>query len=255
MLLAMLAFASCGKETEMTKMISADRVKFTGNNSDLFEIGADSVTVKLIPVGVGGDEWEVRAILPISNTTPWSKIPGSDQSRASFIYGVSIYPKYLDRNDSELDLSVQMDSQDLGSVLKSDENITKEVAITEYSFGDKSYKKQKAYFDMIEGAKLTIDLSWASHGSSSSSSSSTVTSSSNANWDKLLDEYEKCVNECVKLLKKEDNGEWVSEDKIDALLDKADELEKKLDKGLDKMSDAQYERYSKLDDKLMDALL
>ena len=46
----------------------------------------------------------------------------------------------------------------------------------------------------------------------------------------------------------------MSEDKIDKLLDKADALEKKLDKGLEKMTDAQYKRYSKLDDKLTNAL-
>ena len=69
-----------------------------------------------------------------------------------------------------------------------------------------------------------------------------------------MDDYEKCVNECVKLLEKEDRGEYVSEKKIDDLLDKADELEKALDKGLDKMSDAQYKRYTKLDDKLTNAL-
>ena len=249
MLLALLSFASCNKEKELTKMISADRVELTGDNSNLFEIDADSVMVKLIPVGVNGDEWEVRTILPMSNTTPWSKIPGSDQNQASFIYGVSLYPKYLDGNDSELDLSVEMDSQDLVSLLKSEEFITKEIPIKEYSYGNKSYKKQKAYFDMIDGIKAQIELSWAHNSSSSSYGSST-----NSNWDKLLDEYEKCVNECVKLLKKEDNGEWVSEDKINKLLDKADALEKKLDKGLEKMTDAQYKRYSKLDDKLTNAL-
>jgi hypothetical protein len=119
----------------------------------------------------------------------------------------------------------------------------------EYSYGNKSYKKPKAYFDMIDGIKAQIELSWAHNSSSSSYGSST-----NSNCDKLLDEYEKCVNECVKLLKKEENGEWVSEDKIDKLLDKADALEKKLDKGLEKMTDAQYKRYSKLDDKLTNAL-
>lgn len=65
----------------------------------------------------------------------------------------------LDRNDSELDLSVEMDSQDLISVLKSEEMITKDISIKEHSYGNKSYKKQKAYFDMIDGAKLTVDLS------------------------------------------------------------------------------------------------
>lgn len=255
MLMAMLAFASCDKETEMTKMISADRVEFTGNNSGLFEINVDSVMVKLIPIGVNGDQWEVRTILPISNTEPWSKIPGSDQSQVSFIYGVSIYPEYLDGNDSELDLSVEMDSQDLIAVLKSEEMITKDISIKEHSYGNKSYKKQKAYFDMIDGAKLTVDLSWASRGNSSSSSSSTaIKSSSNTNWDQLLDEYERLVNECVKLMQKEDRGEWISEDVLDAMLDKTDELEKKLDKGVDDMTEAQYKRYEKLDKKIWDAL-
>lgn len=267
MLLAMITFASCGKETEMTKMISADRVDFTGNNSDLFEIDADSVTVKLIPVGVDGDEWEVRTILPISNTKPWSKIPGSDQSQASYIYGVSIYPKYLDRNDSELHLSVQMDSQDLESLMKSEELITKEIAIKEAWYENKSYKKQKAYFDMIDGAKLTVDLSWAhkantsdissSFSSTSSSLSSGSTSSSNPNWDKMLDDYEKNVNEYIKFVKKLSNGDKSVESQVDKYFWAADDLEDELEQAYKsgKMTSAQKKRYDKLEEKFTDAVL
>ena len=248
MLLAMLSFASCDKEKELTKIISADRVELTGDNSNLFEIDADSVKVMLIPVGTTGKEWEVRTIIPLRNTTPWSEIPGSDQSLSSFISGVLMYVNYLDEYDSKLELSIRTDYQDTEKLLKSEEIITEDIPIKEYNSGNKSYKYQKAYFDKIDGLKMQIELSWAHVGYSSSSSSS------NNSWDKLLDEYEKCVNECVKLLKKDDNGEWVSADKLEKLLDKAEELEKKLDKGIYNMSDTQYKRYTKLDDELTDAL-
>jgi hypothetical protein len=55
-------------------------------------------------------------------------------------------------------------------------------------------------------------------------------------------------------MQKEDRGEWISEDVLDAMLDKTDELEKKLDKGVDDMTEAQYKRYEKLDKKIWDAL-
>jgi hypothetical protein len=261
MLMAMFAFASCDKETEMTKMISADRVEFAGINSDLFEINADSVMVKLIPIGAHGDQWEVRTILPISNTEPWSKIPGSDQSQSSFIYGVSIYPEYLDRNDTELDLSVEMDSQDLIAVLKSEEMITKDVPIKEHSYGNKSYKKQKAYFDMIDGAKLTVDLSWAhkantSDSSLSSSSTSGSTSSSSQNWDKMLDEYEKYVNEYITYVKKLSNGDKSVESTVDKYFWAADDLEDELDHAYEsgKMTSAQKKRFEKILEKFTDAV-
>ena len=253
MLLALLSFASCNKEKEMTKMISADRVELTGDNSNLFEIDADSVKVMLIPIGTTGEKWEVRTIIPLRNTTPWSEIPGSDQSLSSFIYGVSMYVHYLDSYDSELDLSIQNDNEIAKKLLKSEELITEDMPITEYNYGNKSYKYQKAYFDKIDGLKVQIELSWA-HSGNSSSSSSYSSSTKNTNWNQLLDEYEKCVNECVKLLKKDDNGEWVSADKLEKLLDKAEELEEKLDDGIYDMSDAQYKRYMRIGDKLDAAL-
>lgn len=249
-LVAVFFITSCNKEQELTKYISSDKVELTGDRTDLFEIDADSVKVMLIPVGAEGKKWEVRAIVPIRNTTPWSQIPESDQSRSSFISGVLMYIDYLDGYGSSLNMSIESYYPNVEKVLKSDDLITENMAITEMSLGDKSYKTQKAYFEKIEGVKIQVSLSWAH---TASGSTSTISSSTN-NWDKLLDDYEKYVNECVKLLEKEDRGEYVSEKKIDDLLDKADELEKALDKGLDKMSDAQYKRYTKLDDKLTNAL-
>lgn len=263
-----MVVTSCQKKTELSKMIPSDRVTINGKNSNLFEIEEDSVKVMLVQVGVDGDKWEVRTDLPLKNTTPWSEIPGSDSSLDNFIYGIDIYAKYVDKNDSELDLDVQTDCQIGETLLKSEEIVTGNVPIIEYSYGNKSYEKQKAYFDYIEGVVLTVELSWAhktSASSSSSSSSSSAssslssgsTSSSNQNWDKLLDDYEKYINEYIKYVKKYSNGDKSVESQVDkyfwAAEDIGDDLEDAYKSG--KMTSTQKKRYEKIDDKFTDAVL
>ena len=248
-------------------MIPSDRVTINGKNSNLFEIEEDSVKVMLVQVGVDGDKWEVRTNLPLKNTTPWSKIPGSDPNLDNFIYGINIYANYVDKNDSELDLSVQTDYQSGETLLKSEEIVTGNVPIIEYSFGNKSYEKQKAYFDHIDGAVLTVELSWAhkanassSSSSSSSSNSSSLssgsTSSSSQDWNKMLDDYEKYVNEYIKLVKKLSNGDKSVESQVDKYFWAADDLEDDLEEAYNsgKMSSAQKKRYDKIEEKFTDAV-
>ena len=259
MLLA-VAVTSCQKKTELSKMIPSDRVTINGKNSNLFEIEEDSVKVMLVQVGVDGDKWEVRTNLPLKNTTPWSKIPGSDPNLDNFIYGINIYANYVDKNDSELDLSVQTDYQSGETLLKSEEIVTGNVPIIEYSFGNKSYEKQKAYFDHIDGAVLTVELSWAHKANASSSGSSSLssgsTSSSSQDWNKMLDDYEKYVNEYIKLVKKLSNGDKSVESQVDKYFWAADDLEDDLEEAYNsgKMSSAQKKRYDKIEEKFTDAV-
>ena len=239
-------------------MIPADRILLKGENSNLFKLDADSVEVKLIPVGVDGDEWEVRTILPMKNTTPWSKIPGSDQNLARSIYGISIYPKYVDKYDTELDLNIETDYQSGLQLLKSDDIITANIPILEYNFVNKDYKKQKAWFEAIDGINLTVQLSWATSTSSSSSNSSsssykkTSSKSSSKNWDKVLDEYEKYVDEYIKFYKKAKNGDLSALSKYADFLEKAEDLEDALEKADDNdaLTAAQLRRYEKIFEKL-----
>ena len=120
MMLLAVSVVSCQKNTELSKMISPDRVTINGTNAKLFEI-EDSIKVMLVPVGVEGDQWEVRTNLPLKNTTPWSKIPGSDPDLDNSIYGVDIYAHYVDKYDSELDVSVQTDYHRAEKLLKSED--------------------------------------------------------------------------------------------------------------------------------------
>ena len=141
--LMLLAFSviSCQKKTELSKMISPDRVTINGTNAKLFEI-EDPIKVMLVPVGEEGNKWDVRTNLPLKNTTPWSQIPGSDPNLDNTIYGVDIYVHYVDMYDSELDLDVETEYQSGWKLLKSEELITGNVPIVEYNFGNKSYKYQ-----------------------------------------------------------------------------------------------------------------
>ena len=234
-------------------MISPDRVTINGTNAKLFEI-EDSIKVMLVPVGVEGDQWEVRTNLPLKNTTPWSKIPGSDPDLDNSIYGVDIYAHYVDKYDSELDLSVQTDYHSAEKLLKSEELITGNVPIIEYSFGNKSYKYQKAYFDHIDGAVLDVRLSWAHKVSSSdtgSSSSKTVKTSSKTNWDKVLDEYERLVDQYVKAFKKAENGNLSAMSEYLSLEEKAEELADQLEDAEDELSEKQIARYIKITEKML----
>jgi hypothetical protein len=259
MLLA-VTVTSCQKKAELSKMIPSDRVTINGKNGNLFEIEEDSVEVMLVQVGVDGDKWEVRTNLPLKNTTPWSKIPGSDSNLDNFIYGINIYAKYVDKNDSELDLSVQTDYQSGETLLKSNEIVTGNVPIIEYNFGNKSYEKQKAYFDHIDGAVLTVELSWAHKTNASSGSSSSLssgsTSSSSQDWNKMLDDYEKYVNEYIKFVKKLSKGDKSVESQVDKNFWAADDLEDDLEEAYKsgKMTSAQKKRYDKIEEKFTDAV-
>ena len=239
-------------------MISADRIVLNGTNCDLFYLDADSVEIKLIPVGVDGDEWEVRTILPLRNTTPWSKIPGSDQNLDRSIYGIKIYPKYTDRNDTKIDLSIEMDYQSCEKLLMSDAIVTTNIPILEYNFVNKEYKRQKAYFEAIDGVTLDISLSWAEKVSSSSSNSYNSSSSSkksSKNWNKVLDEYEKFVDQYIKTYKKAMNGDMSAMGEYARLLEKAEDLEDDLADAEDELTTAQMNRYMKITEKLSNALL
>ena len=162
-----------------------------------------------------------------------------------------MYINYLDSYDSELDLSIENDYDIAKKLLKSEELITEDMPITEYSFGNKSYKYQKAYFDKIDGIKMKIELSWAH--SANSSSSSVSSSSSSSKVKELLDSYEKFIDDYIELRKKAKSGDMSAINKYSDAYDDAEKIEDALDELEDDMTDAEFNRYLKLIDKLSKA--
>ena len=74
-------------------------------------------------------------------------------------------------------------------------------------------------------------------------------------WDKVLNEYEKYVDQYIKTYKKAMKGDMSAMSEYVKLAEKAQELSEKIDKAKGEMSDAQMKRYLKITKKMNDALL
>ncbi len=198
--------SSCGnKKVEETKMIPASAVTFSGENSDLLRVNADSVKVML--VNIGEDQWSVRALIPIANTKGW--VEGKYYSPDHSYHGLSLDVAYIDANGSEIgqELSLYDDYSKISAVLKSEtEGKTDNILVKGAWEGLYcAYETNKATYDKLSGINISgftlekeSSSSSSSYSSSSSSSSSSSLSSSDYDYDeedldKLYDAAEKSL--------------------------------------------------------------
>lgn len=86
-----------------------------------------------------------------------------------------------------------------------------------------------------------------------SDSHSSGSSGGSVNVDKLLDSYESYVNQYIKVAKKIANDDMSALSEYPSLYSKAQDLSDKLEKAHGQMSSAQWERYSKLTVKMVEA--
>ena len=84
-------------------------------------------------------------------------------------------------------------------------------------------------------------------------SSSSASSSSSADWDAVLDSYERNVDRYVAVMQKVAKGDLTALAESASLLSEAQELSDKLSKAKGSMSDAQTSRYMKILKKMTDA--
>jgi hypothetical protein len=73
-------------------------------------------------------------------------------------------------------------------------------------------------------------------------------------WDKLLKEYEKYVDQYIKTYKKAMSGDMSAMGEYAKLAEKAQKLSNQLEKAKDEMTPAQVKRYVKITEKLTKAL-
>lgn len=188
-----IGLTSCGgeKQEEMTKMIPADAVTLSGKHKKLLTIPADSIKIML--VRIGDSRWDVRALIPMQNTTEWSEVPGTNPSKSKYFEPRmgNLMVRFLDANESEIDAEVAPDYDVVGSILSSDEIVTEKVLVKDRweSLGDKSYAARRAIFDKVAGISITnMDLSEVTTAKESSS--------------KVLDAYDDAINNAVDAYEK-----------------------------------------------------
>lgn len=201
-----VGLTSCGeKQEELTKMIPADAVTFSGKHKNLLTIPADvdSVKIMLVCADAENHRWDVRAVIPVQNTKAWSQIPGTDTRKSSYFEPCmgNLNVTYLDANESEIGDDLSMDGSVIESVLSSDDIITEKASVKdtwEYS-GDKSYKAKRALFDKVAGISISnMELHEEKPAKKSSGkSSSTLSDIYEDALNEVADAYEDAVNEAV----------------------------------------------------------
>lgn len=113
--------------------------------------------------------------------------------------------------------------------------------------------------DFDDGAKPTtfrITSAYEKHGSDESSSglSSSSSSSSSDDWDSILNTYENYVDQYIGVYKKVQNGDVSAAMEMGTMLEKAEELQEKLENAESQLSTSQASRLAKINAKLLQAL-
>ena len=208
-LCAMLVFVSCGSKQEEFKMLPTENIKMSGMHKDMLEIESDSVKIMLVCVDEDNNKWDVRVILPITNTDIWNEIPKKVLKGDDFEYKAEMgnfTVKYLDANGSELDHDLSPEYSVIESVLVANDYTTEDLLVKDRwsSLGDKSYKNMKKIYDKVTNISISqMELSKVYKAKSSSSSSSKKSSSSSYDsddFDKAVDAYEKALDNYEKTL-------------------------------------------------------
>lgn len=198
-----VGLSSCGeKQEELTKMIPADDVTFSGKHKNLLTIPADvdSIKVMLVRADEENGRWDVRAVIPVQNTKAWSQIPGTDTRKSSYFEPRmgNLKVTYVDANESEIGDALSMDGDVIESVLSSDDIIMEKASVKdmwEYS-GDKSYKAKRALFDKVAGISIS-NMELNEIRKSSSKSTSNLSDVYEDALNEVADAYEDAVNEAV----------------------------------------------------------
>lgn len=198
-----VGLTSCGeKQEELTKMIPADAVTFSGKHKNLLTIptDVDSVKIMLVCADAENHRWDVRAVIPVQNTKAWSQIPGTDTRKSSYFEPRmgNLKVTYVDANESEIGDALSMDGDVIESVLSSDDIIMEKASVKdmwEYS-GDKSYKAKRALFDKVAGISIS-NMELNEIRKSSSKSSSNLSDVYEDALNEVADAYEDAVNEAV----------------------------------------------------------
>lgn len=239
-----MMFVSCGsKEEEQVKWIPAPH--FSGQHADLLRCTADSVKVILTKASDSDKSWEVRAMVPMANTMPWSNVPGTDENQSEYFKAEmgNLGADFLDANGSPIDYELKPDWNKVAAMLASDVEVFEDVWFTiRWEMHRSDYKKMKAIFDKVQGMEIKkMDLTTVYHVVDSSSESSS--SSSSNEIDQLLDKYEQLIDK-YNSMKKSNNYDY---DALDDLDDDIEDLTDKLEAAADKkMSSAQLKRYNKI---------
>lgn len=261
--ITMMAAVSCGgKQEAIEKMISASNVEITGSDANGISITGD-IKLFMVQNEYNPQRWSIRALVPLTNNMQYMEIDD--------IYSSGF--DLLDANYSKIndDFGLHIQNEKLAiSMLTSIEG-TKKNIVFEPVWESISYRDYKTIVDFINRTEnITFNFMIAGSNSSYSYSDDSTSSynasndennesssseSSSKDWDSVLDEYEKYVDEYISMYKKAMAGDVSALSSYIGLLESAEKLSDKLDDAEDDMTTSQMNRYMKITQKMTSAAL
>lgn len=108
--------------------------------------------------------------------------------------------------------------------------------------------------DKDKPVKFRITSAYEKSGYKGSTAVSTNTSSSSNNWDSILDSYEKYVDKYIIIYKKVLSGDTTAAIEMTNMLEKAQDLQNKLENAESELTPSQAARLAKINSKLIEAM-
>lgn len=261
--ITMMAAVSCGgKQEAIEKMISASNVEITGSDANGISITGD-IKLFMVQNEYNPKRWSIRALVPLTNNMQYMEIDD--------IYSSGF--DLLDANYSKIndDFGLHIQNEKLAISMLTSVEGTKKNIVFEPVWESISYRDYKTIVDFINRTEnITFNFMIAGSNSSYSYSDDSTSSynasndennesssseSSSKDWDSVLDEYEKYVDEYISMYKKAMAGDVSALSSYIGLLESAEKLSDKLDDAEDDMTTSQMNRYMKITQKMTSAAL
>ena len=261
--ITMMAAVSCGgKQEAIEKMISASNVEITGSDANGISITGD-IKLFMVQNEYNPKRWSIRALVPLTINMQYMEIDD--------IYSSGF--DLLDANYSKIndDFGLHIQNEKLAISMLTSVEGTKKNIVFEPVWESISYRDYKTIVDFINRTEnITFNFMIAGSNSSYSYSDDSTSSynasndennesssseSSSKDWDSVLDEYEKYVDEYISMYKKAMAGDVSALSSYIGLLESAEKLSDKLDDAEDDMTTSQMNRYMKITQKMTSAAL
>ena len=249
-LIAVMLLASCSEGSNEPAKVKPEKTKISGALSDYLEVVDGEYEIV--------DDWGGNLNIKIMKI---KEFPENLLKNKEFDLTASVLQENGMPISGTKDFELDYKSKDkIISLLKGnseEEIVLLKTLLTGYNQKEHAEKSKKFSVSSIikekkKNSSTTSSLPTSSSGKSYSNSSS-ETSTSNEDWDKVLKSYENYIDQYIKLMKKAQKGDMSVMTEYAEMMEKANDLSKKMNNAGDDLSASQMSKFMKLQTKLASA--
>ncbi|CAM1363353.1 MULTISPECIES: DUF6591 domain-containing protein [Tenacibaculum] len=241
LVLGIISLISCGKNIPQEKNLKVNNVSISGNAKEFIKVIDSNYKIEIV---------NDKVVVPVK--LELIKLPKIKNPEVS---NISLNP--IDKSGVQIPISYSFslgstsDYSKIEDLLNGKVGETKTILFESVLLGEDNREKVMLESDSFEINEANIK----SNTNYSENVNSEKTSNSN-NWDNVLDEYESYVDEYVDFFQKAKKGDMSALQEYPKLMEKAESLQKSLQKGKNNnsLSNLQSKRMLKIQNKMINAI-